>query len=362
MSQLTARSNDRLAYQAPAEMSAPAAPAIELAELTKRFAPRRRLIETLRRRGRAPRVTVVDRVSFTIAPGEIFGLLGPNGAGKTTIFKMLGTMIVPDGGSATVSGYDVVHEAAGVRRVLAAVPADERSLNWRLSALENLRLFAALHTLPAREGARRAEQLLEVVGLRDARAKLVGAFSSGMRQRLLIARALIGAPTILLLDEPTRSLDPLSAQEFRDFLRRDVVGRQGCTIVIATHNTDEAFSFCDRVAVLHQGRMLAAGPTTTLAARFGEERYRLLTSGGGHQSLLTLERTGWIRELRDLGEASPGWRTLECVIPGGPQSTSVVIGEVVARGAAIARLERIEMSLADLIRRIIATEPGARDA
>ena len=362
MSFVTSRSNERLMYEAPAEMSRPLAPAIELVELTKRFAPRRSLTEMLRRRGRTARVTVVDRVSFTVAPGEVFGLLGPNGAGKTTIFKMLGTMIVPDGGRAIVGGYDVQHDSSGVRRLLAAVPADERSLNWRLSALENLRLFAALHHLAAREGARRAEELLELVGLRDAGTKLVGAFSSGMRQRLLIARALIGAPRILLLDEPTRSLDPISAQEFRDFLRRDVVGHQGCTIVIATHNTDEAFSFCDRVAVLHQGRMLATGPTATLAARFGEERYRLLTSDGANESLATLERTGRLRELRDLGEASPGWRTLECVIPGGARCTSDVIGELVAHGAAVARLERVEMSLADLIAHIIATEPGARDA
>ena len=362
MSPATSQLKDRQVYEAPVEMSAPFAPAIELVGLTKRFAPRRSLIETLRRGGRAPRVTVVDRVSFSVAPGEIFGLLGPNGAGKTTIFKMLGTMVVPDDGGATVGGCDVLHDAAGVRRLLAAVPADERSLNWRLSARENLRLFAALHKLSTREGARRAEQLLEAVGLHEAGAKIVGAFSSGMRQRLLIARALIGAPRILLLDEPTRSLDPISAQEFRDFLRRDVVGRHGCTILIATHNTDEAFTFCDRVAVLHQGRMLAAGPTATLAARFGEERYRLLTSAGAHQCLARLARMGRLRELRDLGEVSPGWRTMECVIPGGHQFTADIIGEVVAGGAAVARLERVEMSLADLITRIIAAQQRAVDA
>ena len=317
----------------------------------------------LHQRRRAPRVTVVDRVSLAIHAGEVFGVLGPNGAGKTTLFKMLSTMIVPDEGSATVDGYDVVQEAAAVRSVLAAVSADERSLNWRLTARENLELFAALHKLPRAHRAQRVDFLLPAVGLAGTGAKLVGSFSSGMRQRLLIARALLGEPRILLLDEPTRSLDPISAHDFRDFLRRELIERAQCTIVLATHNAEEAFRFCDRVAVLHHGRVLATGPTSELAAKFGEERYRLLTSHPDHTRFSELETRGVIRARRTIARDADDWSTVECVIAGGTISTAKVIQDLVAEGVPVARFERAEPSLAELIARIIAASPPeAHDA
>jgi ABC-2 type transport system ATP-binding protein len=335
--------------------------AVELRGLTKHFARRRSVLEMLRERGRSPRVTVVDRVSFTVRRGEAFGLLGPNGAGKTTIFKMLATLVVPDEGDATVDGYDLGVEAAAVRRVLCAVPADERSLNWRLSARENLALFAALYRIPRRDAARRVEHVLGVVGLADAGAKLVAAFSSGMRQRLLIARALLGAPRILLLDEPTRSLDPLSAQEFRGFLRRELIDRAGCTIVLATHNAEEAFGFCDRVAVLHQGRLLATGPTGALSGRYGEERYRLVTADASHAAFAALEHRGALAAVQVLAGAE-GWSTVECVITGGAPATAQVLRELVERGVRVAGLERVGLSLAELIGRIIAAPPADAEA
>src|SRR5690606_25256479 len=131
------------------------------------------------------------------------------------------------------------------------------------------------HGLRGREAEARVGELLRVVALADTGEKMVGSFSSGMKQRLLIARALLSRPRILLLDEPTRSLDPLSARDFRAFLREEIAGQQGCSVILATHSAEEALNLCDRLAVLRKGELLAIGPAEELARRYGEERYRL---------------------------------------------------------------------------------------
>ena len=333
--------------------------AVRVAGLTKRFANRTRLRDLLRGRRREV-VTVVDGVTFDVRAGEVFGLLGPNGAGKTTIFKMLSTMIVPDAGTASICGRDVHADSARVRHILAAVPADERSLNWRLSATENLLLFAALHGLRARDAAHRVDQLLRIVDLDDSGSKLVGAFSSGMRQRLLIARALLSQPRVLLLDEPTRALDPISAQEFRAFLRQQLVSRLDCTIVLATHNTDEALGFCDRLLVLNRGRVLATGSAAELRSRYYEERYRLLTADPTHECLTRLASTAAPTGTWPRLERTDDWTHVECVIPGDPSACADVLRHLVNSGVRIARFERVEPSLADLIGRIIGAANEGR--
>jgi ABC-2 type transport system ATP-binding protein len=337
-------------------------PAVRIAGLTKRFAARRTTADILRFRSRQA-TTVVDRVSFDVYAGEIFGVLGPNGAGKTTIFKMLSTMILPDAGTATVYGSDVYKDQSAVRRTVAAVSSDERSLNWRLSARENLRLFAALHGVRSNEIDCRIVAVLETVGLESTGRKLVAEFSSGMRQRLLIARALLSQPRVLLLDEPTRALDPISAQEFRAFLRRELIERQRCTIVLATHNTDEAFAFCDRLVVLNRGRVLAMGTASELSRRLGEDRYRVVTTDPTHPCFARLEQLGLIRRLGDGTSGDDQWRVVECIIPGDLSRSASVLRVLLDNGVGVARFERAEPSLADLIARIIeASVAGPRDA
>jgi len=159
---------------------------------------------------------------------------------------------------------------------------------------------------------------------------------------------------VLLLDEPTRALDPISAQEFRTFLRRELVERHHCTILLATHNADEALSFCDRVVVLHQGRVLAEGTAAALAARFGEEHYRILTTTPDHPAFDRLESRGIIRRLAAPSTVMDGWYVVECSIPGDPSQSAGVLRALLDGGVTVARLERIEPSLADLIRRIIS--------
>jgi ABC-2 type transport system ATP-binding protein len=331
------------------------APAIRVAGLTKRFSTRRGLSDVVRFR-KATTSTVVNDVSFEVAEGEVVGLLGPNGAGKTTIFKMLSTMVLPDDGTAVVCGNDIWLDPARVRGAVAAVSSDERSLNWRLSARENLLLFAALQKVPSADVERRVKELLGTVGLEATGRKMVAAFSSGMRQRLLIARALLAQPGVLLLDEPTRALDPISAQDFREFLRRELVERYRCTILLATHNAEEALSFCDRVVVLHQGRVLAEGTAAALTARFAEEHYRILTSTPDHACFDRLESLGVLRRAAGPPSVASGWHVVECSIPGDPSQSALVIRTLLDADVPVARLERIELSLADLIRRIIAAQ------
>ena len=327
---------------------------VRVEAIAKRFALRRSIREIVRHpRERRWQQSVRD-VSFEVAQGEFFGLLGPNGAGKTTLFKMLATLVIPDAGTAVVAGHDVVRAPADVRRVLTPVIADERSLNWRLSAAENLRLFAALHGIGGRAAAARVAELLGVVGLDEAGGKMVGVFSSGMRQRLLVARALLARPRVLLLDEPTRSLDPIGARAFRQFLREDVVGRHGCTVLLATHTAEEALGLCDRVAVLDRGRLLAVGPARTLAEEVGDERYTVLTSTPDHPAFASLERRGSLRLLGRGASELAGWTTVELDVPGGASASATVTRALVEAGVVVSRVERTALPLADLLERVVA--------
>jgi ABC-2 type transport system ATP-binding protein len=329
-----------------------ATPAIRVSGLTKRFAVRRGLADLLRLRPQTI-TTVVDGVTFDVHVGEVFGVLGPNGAGKTTIFRMLSTLVLPDEGTALVCGNDVCLEPRAVKHALAVVSSDERTLNWRLSARENLLVFAALQRVPRHEVSDRVTSVLKIVGLASTGRKMVAAFSSGMRQRLLISRALLSQPRVLLLDEPTRALDPISAQELRDFLRQELIQRQGCAIILATHNADEALGFCDRLVVLNRGRVLATGTAAQLSARFGEERYRIVTTDPDHPCFARLEALGRIQHVLRQQPTIEGWHVVDCSIAGDPSRAAHVLRTLLENNVCVARLERVEPSLAALIGRII---------
>jgi ABC-2 type transport system ATP-binding protein len=343
---------------APAPIRPPAAVAaaeaiVRIDALGKRYPARPGWRALLRHPVRRELVTVLDAVSFEVRPGEFFGLLGPNGAGKTTLFKVLSTLVVPDSGRAWIAGHEISRDPGAVRRLLTPVVPEERSLNWRLTASQNMAVYAALHGLRGAEGRRRTAELLEVVELDAAGEKLVAEFSSGMRQRLLLARALLARPRVLLLDEPTRSLDPISARRFRQFLREEIVGRQDCTVLLATHNAEEAFELCDRVGVLHRGRLLATGAPDELARRFTEDRYRLLVRGAAAGLLSELQAREAVRvvAVHDIDEA--GWTPVDLCIAGGPDGAARMLTELTIHGADVALLERVRFALADLIERIV---------
>ena len=326
--------------------------AVHVEGVSKRFSVRRSVRETLLKPLDWKYASALQDVNCAVREGEFFGLLGPNGAGKTTLFKILATLVTPDHGRATILGLDLVRDADAVRRVLVPVVADERSLRWRLSARDNLRLYADLYKTPRKGVSNSVDELLQLVGLADTGTKMVGQFSSGMRQRLQIARALLARPRILLLDEPTRGLDPVSARTLRAFLREDLCERHGCTVLLATHNTEEAFDLCDRVGILDGGRLLVTGPANALATEYGEPIYRMWTNDPDHPALATLVLRDLVQDVSTHRPDASGWASLDLKIPGGLEQASHVIQFLASQQVSLARFERVGLSLAELIERV----------
>src|SRR5450755_4726359 len=206
-------------------------------------------------RERRGETAALKDVSFSIASGEVVALLGPNGSGKTTALKLISTMLLADAGTVRVGQFDAQREAGEVRRQVGIAVAAERSFFPRLSARENLEFFAALDEVPRRDRAQRIKEILRDTGLEAQSDTLVMKFSSGMYQRLGIARGLVKRPSVLLLDEPTRSLDAATTAHFWTTIR--ALARQQTTVLLATHNFAEATAVGDRLLLLHRGALLA---------------------------------------------------------------------------------------------------------
>jgi ABC-2 type transport system ATP-binding protein len=254
--------------------------AIRLERLSKTYVKRRTLQEiVLHPFRKAERVEGLREVDLQVPRGSLFGLLGPNGAGKTTLLKILAGLILPSEGTAIVLDHDVATEDRQVKALLGFVTADERSFYWRLSGEDNLIFFARLFGQSEAEARRRSRELIATMELQEVAKRQFLSYSSGMKQRLGIARALLHDPPILCLDEPTRSLDPIAAKHLRRFISEVLNRERGKTIVLATHNLQEAEALCDRLAVLHHGRVLREGRLADLTTGGGQEEYRLDVRG-----------------------------------------------------------------------------------
>jgi len=212
------------------------------------------------------KVDAVKGVSFTVAHGEVFGLLGHNGAGKTTTIKMLTGQLLPTSGTAKVGGYVVADNPQKVSPSFGIVFEDQ-NLYERLTAVENLNFNARLYGIP-NPSARIAEVLAQV-GLGESIKRAVSTYSTGMKQRLLIARAILHKPQALFLDEPTRGLDPASAQELRDLIRR--LSEQGTTVLITTHYMEDADQLCRRIAFMSAGEIIALDTPYNLKIKYGKQ-------------------------------------------------------------------------------------------
>ena len=246
--------------------------AVETQALTKTFVRGRRTLWQ-RLRGEPDQresFFAVNAIDLTVDEGEIFGVLGPNGAGKTTTMRMLATLLEPTSGTAQVLGIDVAKDPREVRRRLGAVLSGERSLYWKLTARENLQYFAALYHVPGAETARRIQAALDTVELADRADDYVEKFSTGMRQRLVLARGLLPDPPLLLLDEPTVGLDPQSSRHLRGTVRG--LRERGKTILLTTHYMEEADQLCDRIAIIDHGQIVALGTPQELKRRIRAEQ------------------------------------------------------------------------------------------
>jgi ABC-2 type transport system ATP-binding protein len=217
-----------------------AIPAINVEHLTKRY--------------RRTQRTAVDDISFSVRPGETFGLLGPNGAGKTTTIGILTTSVLPDSGQATISGIDVVTNPIGAKQRIAVVP-QRNNLDRTLRISEILTYHAAYHGVPRAVRTARADALLEELGLSKRRKEKLGWLSGGLEQRVMLARAQMHDPEVLFLDEPTNNLDPQTRLFLWERIR--ALQKRGVTIVLTTHDMEEADRLCERIAIMDQGRILA---------------------------------------------------------------------------------------------------------
>ncbi|MCX8173695.1 MAG: ABC transporter ATP-binding protein [Thermoplasmata archaeon] len=220
--------------------------AIEVRNLTKRFNS----------------FTAVDHVDFDVKKGEIFGLLGPNGAGKSTTMRMLCTLTRPSEGTAKVAGYDIIKEDARVREHIGLV-AEKLIMYNDLTAWENLRLYGKLYNLPEDKLEKRIDKLLKFVRMEKWKHKRVGTFSTGMKQKINVIRAMIHEPEILFLDEPTLGLDPQSTVEIRELVRRINI-EQGTTMILTTHIMVEADMLCNRVGIIDRGKIVALDTPSNL--------------------------------------------------------------------------------------------------
>ena len=268
-------------------------PAVEVHQLVKRY-PKRP-------------VNAVDGVTFAVATGEVFGLLGPNGAGKTTTVGILTTRVRSTEGTATVVGVDIAAHPVAARRLIGVVP-QRNNLDRSLSVRQNLLFHAAYHGVPTAERTLRAAELLDQFGLADRAEDKVDTFSGGQAQRLMVARALMHAPAVIFLDEPTTGLDPAARLFVWDRIRD--LQQSGVTVVLTTHDMDEAATLTDRVGIMDSGRLLAldtpAALTRGLAGRFTLEIGTVVDDAHGAQGA----RGG---VLDDVTDALAGWPDVDRV-------------------------------------------------
>src|ERR1700732_3309901 len=308
-------------------------PALSVDHLSKRFGER----------------TAFQDVSFTVAPGEVFGFLGPNGAGKTTTVRTLGTLIAPTSGSANVAGIPLTSENGPEIRHRIAIMPENPGLYRRLTVIENLQLFAGLYG--QRNAGARIDQALEAVNLTSRGHDLCGSLSKGLTQRVGLARALLNDPAVMFLDEPTSGLDPVAAHEVHDLING--LRQRGVTVFLTTHRLEEAERLCDRVALLNT--------TLRLVGRPDELRESLFSRSLLVETLLPLAAPG---DVFNSAEGVESWQTegesSYVLSVADPRNIAPhVVRALVAAGADIVSITESRHSLEDVYLQLIDEDPEA---
>ncbi|MFN2454537.1 MAG: ABC transporter ATP-binding protein [Pyrinomonadaceae bacterium] len=278
----TARATDA----ARSEAQTAARIAVSVSHLSKTYAPPLMRLKHFLRRPTKPPVQALRDVTFDIHAGEIFGLIGRNGAGKTTLTKIIATLVQPTSGTVSVNGYDSVRDEQEVRRRIGLATAEERSFYWRLTAEQNLLFFARLYGLSDRFARVRIAELFAQLEFEDLARRRFGELSTGNKQRLSVARALLASPPVLLLDEPTRSLDPLAAASLRSLIASLARQQPPVSILLTSHNLAEVEELCRRVAVIGGGKIRALDtPENLRAPNQRTARIRLTVRVALHENL-----------------------------------------------------------------------------
>jgi ABC-2 type transport system ATP-binding protein len=324
---------------------------IETTDLVKTYPQPRNFFEFFGGVQKTP-VTALDGVDLKIKKGEFFGVLGPNGAGKTTLTKILCTLVLPSQGAVRVNGHDVMKNGGDVRTSIGLVSSDERSFYWKISGRDNLVFFAVLNNYSWGRAKKRAAQVLEIVGLEGAADRRFETYSSGMKQKMALAKGLLNDPETLFLDEPTRSLDPNAAKEIRLFISD--LSKEGKTIFLTTHNLAEAEKLCKRVAVLHRGRVQGVGSKKDLGRMLSRgERLTLVVSGLEKSGISRLKTLSVVNSLRIGGLGSGRARIIMELSEG---SVSTVLSEALKLDLLIHSARTEEASLEQIFEKLTAEE------
>ncbi len=310
------------------------------------------------------RMWALRDVSLSVRRGEMVGLLGPNGAGKTTLMKCIATLLEASAGRILVENVDVAREPRQARKHMGLVTCDERSFYWRLSARENLRFFGALYRVPRRDVDGRIEELLAALGLSGAAERPYHSFSTGMRQKMAIARGLLTDPRVVLYDEPTRSLDPVSTQRIREWIRESRSRHPEKTHILATNQLTEAEQLCDRVVIVNGGQIVVQGTVPEIRERFGEagqSMHRLVCEGVGESDLPPADPDAGVWEI-SWERPEEGAAVIHLVADQHGEGLSLVLASILRQGGRVLRCETRQASFDEVFCRIIAKEQSAAGA
>jgi ABC-2 type transport system ATP-binding protein len=292
----------------------------------------------------------VNEISFNVPKGEIFGFLGPNGAGKSTTIRMLCTLARPTSGSAKVAGHDIVHEPAEVRRSIGLV-AEKLILYDRLTAMENLWFFGRINHMRKEDIRTRGEEWLKKLGMWEWRDKLGGTFSTGMKQRVNIARALLTQPSVMFLDEPTLGLDPQTTRAIRQFIKE--LAEAGITVVLTTHEMAEAEALCDRISIIDHGNIVALDTDANLKKILtGDEGVVLDLEVEGMTDSTAVACSG-LDCVKAVAEPEAGRLR---VTASGKGSIKRIVDAIEQSGGSVKRANTLEPSLEDVFLHLTGTE------
>ncbi len=330
--------------------------AIEARDIVKSFPKQKRLREVLLHPFSREKVTALMGADLKVEPGELFGLLGPNGAGKTTLIKIFCTLILPNTGEAWVAGYPISQSKA-IRHRIAYVISEERSFYWRLTGRQNLEFFAALYDMLPKEAKRRISEALEIVGLSSEADRMFKDYSTGMRQRLAIARGLLMDPEIFFMDEPTRSLDPEATQQFHQFILQELIMRRQKTVFLSTHDLAEA-ELCHRIAILDRGKVRACGTPREIKSLSNKCRYRVKLQNLELDYQALLAPIEGIIKLERLATNSQPYTELALEI--NPQLSPIwrITEHLVEADARLLSCFQEEISLGEVFHRLLESDPS----
>ncbi len=329
----------------------PVALAVQTLALTKRYPRPRRVADVLAGRTVLETPALTD-ASITVEEGEVFGLLGPNGSGKTTLLKLLSTILSPSAGTARIFGFDVVAEPRRVRESVSLVTGEERSLYWRLTARQNLRFFASLHGIRGRQSRLKVDELLELFDLSHVADVRVSGFSTGMRQKLAIARGLLSGPRLLFLDEPTRGLDPVAAHTLLRLVRERAVERYDNTVILTTHIAREVEQLCRRITMLNRGTVVYQGTVEHLRASLERgQTYRVKVANLTPEILTALKHRIGAERCRVI-DSDEATAELEIAFTDATTQLSDVLRQLLFSGVNIVQCTKREQSFEEIFRTV----------